>query len=418
MRRSILKLLLVLLLAGVIGALIARDPGYVLMVWGDASLETSLWFALLMLLAGWLLWRMLALILSVLFGSRGSIEAWRHRRQERRVRQETTRGLLALIEGDWSRARKELDTAAAHMDEPLLLRLGAARAAHEMGDAAGRDDYLETARAGAPKAGLAIGITRAALDIDDGQWEQALATLLTLRKEVPRNAEVLRMLRQTYESLEDWQALAGLLPDLRRAGVMDEADSAALERRVWCAELHRAARVDAGRDGRQQALEQAWARIPKALRKDPMLLKAQVRELQDLNAHVAAEKLLRESLQSSWDDALVGLYGWVQGSDPAGQLAQAEAWLTARPNNPALLLTLGRLALRHHQWDKAREYLEASVAQRKTVEAEAELGRLLLHLGDSDAAARHLADSVRQMRTLLPELPLPEKPVLPEDRSL
>ncbi|MCC5888837.1 MAG: heme biosynthesis protein HemY [Gammaproteobacteria bacterium] len=411
MRGSILKLLLVLLTAGVAGALIAKDPGYVLMVWGDASLETSLWFAILLLFLGWLLWRMLAVSLGVLLGSRGSLAAWRHRRQERRTRQESTRGLLALLEGDWPRARKELDAAASHMEQPLLNQLGAARAAHGMGDAAGRDDYLEAARAGSPKAGLAIGITRAALELDDEQWEQALATLLKLRKEAPRNAEVLRMLRSTYEALEDWQALAGLLPDLRRAGVMDEADSAALERQVWCAELHRAARVDADRDGRQQALEQAFHRIPKALRKDPALLQAQVRELRGLNADAAAERLLRENLHSSWDDELISLYGWVQGGDPAAQLAEAEAWLTARPNNPALLLTLGRLAMRHHKWDKAREYLEASVAQHRTVEGEAELGRLLLHLGHHEAAARHFADSVRQMRTLLPELPLPEQPI-------
>lgn len=408
MRRSILTLLFVLLIAGVAGALIARDPGYVLVIWGDASLETSLWFALLLLVLGWLLWRMLALCLALLLGSRDSIEAWRHRRQERRVRQETTRGLLALIEGDWPRARKELDAAAGHMEQPLLHQLGAARAAHAMGDVAARDDYLAAARSGSPKAGLAVGITRAALEIDDQQWEQALATLLKLRKEAPRNAQVLRLLRDTYEALQDWQALAGLLPDLRRAGVMDAADSAALELKVWSAELHRAARIDAGREGRQQALEQAWQRIPKALRKDPALLQAQVRELRGLNADAAAEKLLREHLHASWDDELIGLYGWVKGGDPAAQLAEAEAWLSARPNNAALLLTLGRLAMRRQQWDKAREYFESSVAQRRTVEAEAELGRLLLHLGQHEAAARHLADSVRQMRTLLPELPLPE----------
>lgn len=408
MRRSVLKLLVVLLIAGAAGALIARDPGYVLMVWGDASLETSLWFAVILLLLVWLLWRMLAVLLTSLLGSRESIEAWRQRRQERRLRQGTTLGVVALIEGDWSRARKELDGAAAHLDDPLLLQLGAARAAQNMGDTAARDSYLEAARAGSPKARLAVGITRADLDMKDGQWEQALATLLTLRKEAPRNAEVLRMLQRTYEALEDWQALAGILPDLRRAGVMNEADSAALERQVWCAELHRAARVDAARDGRQHALEQAWNRIPKALRKDSALLQAQVRELGDLGADAAAEKLLRERLQSDFDDVLVERYGWVQGSDPASQLAEAEAWLADRPNNPALLLTLGRLSMRHHQWEKAREYLEASVAQQKTVAAEAELGRLLWHLGDHEAAARHLADSIRQMRTLLPELPLPE----------
>ncbi len=411
MRRVILKLLVVLLIAGVVGALIARDPGYVLMVWGDASLETSLGFAMLLLVIAWLLWRMLAVILGLLLSSRGSLEAWRHRRQERRVRQETTRGLLALIEGDWPRARKELDTAAGHMDQPLVNQLGAARAAHGMGDIAGRDGYLEAARTGSPEAGLAVGITRAALEMDDGQWEQALATLLRLRKENPRNAEVLRMLRTTYEAVEDWQSLAGILPDLRRAGVVDEADSETLERQVWSAELHRAARVDAGQDGRQRALQQAWSRIPKSLRKDPILLQVQVRELRTLGAETSAEQLLRESLQSRWDDDLIGLYGWVQGEDTAAQLAEAEAWLTARPNNPALLLALGRLAMRHHQWDKAREYLEASVAQHKTVEAEAELGRLLLHLGDHEAAARHLADSVRQMRRLLPELPYPDQPM-------
>ncbi|TVS10604.1 MAG: heme biosynthesis protein HemY [Gammaproteobacteria bacterium] len=409
MTRGIVILLLALAIAGGLGALIASDPGYVLVVWGNASLETSLWFGLILLAVLWLLLRTLFAILRAVGAGPGRLQAWQHRRQDRRARDETTKGLLALMEGDWARARKELDVAAALLDNPLVNQLGAARAAHELGDASGCERYLQEALAQNPKATLAVGITRAELQIADQHWEQALATLLSLRKEAPRNGQVLRMLRTVYEALQDWQALAGLLPDLRRAGVMGEEDAAVLERRVWRAELHRSARVDAGPEGRLAALEKAWSRVPKPLRREPELVEVQVRELRDLGAEEAAEELLRATLPSHWKDALVNLYGWVQGAEPETQLAEAEAWLSERPNNPTLLLTLGRLALRHHEWDKAREYLEASVGLRRSAEAEAELGRLLLHLGDHEAAARHFADALREFGIMLPDLPLPEQ---------
>ncbi len=411
MRQGTFKLLLLLVAAAVLGALIARDPGYVLLAWGNTSLETSIWFALLLVAVLWLLLRLVFAVLRGIGGSPRRFGAWRHRRKDRLAREETTHGLLALTEGDYARARKELDHAAKLLEDPLINQLAAARAAHELGDQPGCERYLQEALEGHPKATLAVGITRAELKIADRQWELALATLLELRKQAPRNRRVLGMLKAVYEALEDWEALAGLLPDLRRAGVMEEEDAGALERRVWRAELHRAARVDADSSGRVRALEQAWSHVPKALRQDPELLRVHVQELRDLGADEPAEALLRTALPKQWDDALVNLYGWVQGADPGAQLAEAESWLVGRPNDTTLLLTLGRLALRQRQWEKAREYFEASVAQQRGVEAEAELGRLLLHLGDYEAAASHLEKGARQQRVLLAEVPLPEVPL-------
>lgn len=408
MRQGTFKLLLLLIAAAVLGALIARDPGYLLLVWGNASLETSIWFALVLIAVLWLLLRLLFAVLRAIGGGPGRFEAWRHRRKDRLARAETTHGLLALTEGDWSRARKELDHAAGLLDDPLINQLAAARAAHELGDTPGCERYLQQALEGHPEARLAVGITRAELKIADRQWELALATLLELRRQAPRNRRVLIMLKTVYEALEDWQALAGLLPDLRRAGIMGEDDAGVLERRVWQAELHRAARVDDDSDGRLRTLEQAWSHVPKALRQEPELVRIQVQELRDLGAAHSAEELLRATLPKRWDDVLVNLYGWVEGVDPGAQLAEAESWLVGRPNDPTLLLTLGRLALRQRQWEKAREYFEASVAQQRSAEAEAELGRLLLHLGEYEAAASHLEKGARQQRTLLPELPQPE----------
>ena len=39
-------LLIVIIFAGILGTLIARDPGYILIVYQDYSLQTSLWVGL------------------------------------------------------------------------------------------------------------------------------------------------------------------------------------------------------------------------------------------------------------------------------------------------------------------------------------------------------------------------------------
>ena len=51
MKRSLIILLVVIVLAGYLGTLIARDPGYVLVTYDGYSLQTSLW-VLLGLLTG------------------------------------------------------------------------------------------------------------------------------------------------------------------------------------------------------------------------------------------------------------------------------------------------------------------------------------------------------------------------------
>jgi HemY protein len=86
----------------------------------------------------------------------------------------------------------------------------------------------------------------------------------------------------------------------------------------------------------------------------------------------------------------VDCYGVVD-ADLAGQLNTAEGWLKDRPDNAALLLALGRLAGRSEQWDKAREYLEASLRSNPDGGVYAELGHLCVRLGDAQRGAEYLA---------------------------
>ena len=410
MIRRIVTALLILLAAGWIGTLIARDPGYLLIAWDRFSLETSVWLGLLALVVFLLLLRGLLTLVAMLFGTRSGMRAWSHQRRKRRAQHQSTLGLLAIPEGDFDKARRILLRNAPEVQAPLINYLGAARAAHELGDYEDRDAQLQAALVSTPRATLAVGITQAELQIATRQWEQALATLLSLRKEAPRNSYVLRMLRATYEALEDWQALAALIPDLRHAQIIGEDEIEGLERRTWRSELRRAARIEAALDARIEAVEKTWSKMPKPLREDAELVGTHARELVALEADDAAETLLRSSLRHSWNDTLVRLYGRIASSQPDKQLVAAESWLSERPNSDALLLTLGRLCMRNQRWSKAREYLEASVRLHRSAEGFAELGRLCAHLGEPEQANRYFEDGLRLQRDLLPDLPLPAAP--------
>lgn len=400
--RMLLGVVLVLLLAGWVGTLIARDPGYVLIAWDHWSLETSIWFALLLVVAGLLVLRGLLLLLGILFGSRRGLRDWNRRRLGRRAQRQTTRGLLALAEGDFERACRILERSAQRVETPLINHLGAARAAHEQGDMENRDRFLQRALDSTPRATLAVGITQAELQVSGQQWEQALATLLTLHREAPRNTHVLRMLRTTYEVLEDWSGLLELIPDLKRAGLVSGDEVEALERRTWSAELQRAARIQAPVEERLQSLEQAAERIPRRLRRDPELVESHARALLELGADERAEALLRGTLRRTWHEPLVELYGRVAGTDPERQLVTARSWLSERPNSDVLLLALGRLTLRAGNRTRAREYLEASVRLHRSAAAHAELGRLHALLGEHEKASECFLEGLRMQPERVP----------------
>lgn len=121
-----------------------------------------------------------------------------------------------------------------------------------------------------------------------------------------------------------------------------------------------------------QPLTQRWQNVPSALRGDPAVVAGYAAQLLRLGAEEEAEEVLRHALKQGFDATLVRLYGQVRGRDPAKQLQAAEGWLKEHPDDPGLLLTLGRLCLVNKLWGKAREYLEASLSFQRSAETCAE----------------------------------------------
>src|SRR5262245_19593089 len=161
MRRILIYFVLALVVGGAIGTLMTRDPGYVLLTYAGTSLETSLWFALSMLIALYFLLRLIVRIGAGLVRGGAGLQSWQENRRARNARERTVRGLLLAGAGDWSGARKTLATVAGQADVPLVNYLVAARAANELGDTRDRDALLQKAVESTPDSALTVACAQA-----------------------------------------------------------------------------------------------------------------------------------------------------------------------------------------------------------------------------------------------------------------
>ena len=232
MRIWLLFLLITLIVGLLIGTVFNIDSGYVLMSWDVFTLETSLWFFLLILAAASAAVYLLIRSSLLIIGSDWRFNEWRRQRRSIRARRQTTRGFLALAQGQWRRAERQLRTSAEASDTPLINYLAAARAAYEQGKPDATDELLKAASQSTKGSELAVGITQVQLLQSRGQNEQALAVLLRLRQQNPKHAYVLKLLVKTYQDLEDWVALNDLLPTVKRASKIPADKLKQLEERV------------------------------------------------------------------------------------------------------------------------------------------------------------------------------------------
>lgn len=351
------------------------DPGYVVINFRGYVVEMSVpvlaGFAVALVLAVWL-------IRKIIIAPRRLGEA-AGRYRSARSGQKMTRGMIAVAEGNLSRGEKMLGRAASTSDSPLFNYLQAARAAHLQGRDDRRDEWLRLAYKETPEAANAVLLTQAEFQLDRGQNEQALATLRRLEEDSKDHAHALALMGRLYFKLEDWDALAKVLPRLRKNTQIKPETLDTWNVRVLKEALDKAADAE--------VLDQTWKGVARKLRSDVTLLEAYYRGLMRVGLHDRAEKELAAALRSDWRSPLARLFGLVEATDTSKQLKRAEGWLKNHGEDPDLLLAAARLCLRNELWGKARSYLETVLSMRPTPEAYQEYGVLLTQMGEADAAA-------------------------------
>ena len=335
-----------------------KGAGYVLVKYGDYSIETTLAFGIIVVAVAAVLIRYIFKFLMGVWHIPRAVKNQSQGRRFNKSRKLLTQGLVDLAEGRYDQAETRLVKMVDYSESPLLHYLAAARAAQLQGRYEERDRYLKAAHEARPDAEVAIGVTQAELQLAHQQTEESLATLTHLRSIAPRHDHVLRLLARVYLELEDWTSLIEILPEIRKKKLLSEHLLKTMETKTYQGVLDAAS-------GNQQALEKAWSKIPKTAHTDANLVVHYV----NLSNQVASqnnntEQLIVKSLVHHWDDRLIDAYGLFEANNANAQLKQAEKWLNDYGQNEYLLLALGRICIRAKLWGKAQSYLEASIGAR------------------------------------------------------
>lgn len=365
---------LLILIVVVLGAIlfVKEDPGFLLVKYGDYSLETSLAFGIIAVAIIALLIHFLFKIILGIWHIPLSVKRQSQNRRYTKSRKLLNQGLIDLAEGRFAQAENNLIKLVDYSENPLLHYLAAARAAQQQGKYDQRDNYLKAAHEAKPEAEIAIGVTQAELQLSHHQSEQALATLTHLRSIAPRHDYLIRLIAKVHYQLEDWRALAELLPDIRKKKLFKEDRLKVMEIVAYKGFLSISADTD-----NQSRLDAAWDKVPKIAQADADILIHCVNLYNKANWQLAhAEQLLVKSLDQQWHDGLIETYGELSAKDSTNQLKQAEKWLADYGENENLLLALGRICIRAKLWGKAQGYLEASIGVNATPAACFALGEL------------------------------------------
>jgi len=367
--KRIIICFLALLFSVWLGIIMYRNPGYILVSYQGWSVETTLWFAVVVLSVLFLLFYILLRFSSGVNSITVRLKRWVINRRKHKARAQTILGLYNFVEGNWALAEKKLIRGAKYSDMPLINYLAAAFMAQRQHALARRDNYLFTAQKADADHPIVVGLMQARLQIFNQQWEEALATLQQLHQLRPKNAFVLQLLKQACLELKDWVGLKILLPDLRKRRAFSIEEINQLELKVY-SELLLVGRTN-------NTIEAKWDELPGYLQKHPAIVAIYVEYLLANKECEEAEAILKMVLRKVLDERLLELYATLPSSNPIKKVARAEGWLKENPENPALLLCLGRICKQQKLWGKARQYLEKSACLMKAPAVYLELGQIM-----------------------------------------
>lgn len=337
---------------------VASDPGYVLVALHGYSVETTLVVAVAALvIAAILLWLLANLV-------RLPGRYWR-RRQRHSARECLARGLVALHEGRWQRAEKLLRRAARDEQQRLPALLAAARAAQQRGDDEASTSLLAQAAQDHDPVSVALLAARQHHNRGDAAAITRLFDAEPIAVLPPRALDLyLGALCDTGRAGE----AVNLLPTLHASQIHGSVAMLQREAEIIASALQQARDLE--------TLEALWNGLSRRQRAHPVIVASYARRALALDAAEAGIRAIEKALRRQWSSELVDIYGLLPRGDKHSPLKMAEAWLVEHPDDPQLLVTLGRLCRKEQIWGKAEEYLDRAVELGAGSAAWEELGHL------------------------------------------
>ena len=374
--KLVLWTLFLLLLIGLGVNFLLEDNGYVLVQFLEYSLETSLPIFGLILVAAYLLIRLIA----VVWNSPSILKQRLAAKKIEKSNQRILDGLKLIGTGEFAKAEKKIKSAVNDVDGSVLSYLMAAEASHKDGNPESSKDWFERAKRQFPEIETYINLYAAKLMIESKNYDAALQSINTTLKDEPSNPIALKLLSQVCYETSDWKSLTH-----KAKTVLGQTGSnLKLEQCFSEAFIHQARAVS----GDEQELKNLWNKLPSAIENMPSILAVRLESIMAHGQHDSAEKELRKVIPKTWNHRLIKLYAKLDTPDLATLSKRIDRWLVDRPRDANLWLAASQLAKRDELWTQAKQFLERSIENKETSLAYNELGLILLELGQEDEAIK------------------------------
>lgn len=368
------------LIVGLVVLAVRASAGYVQIVLPPHRIELSLVLVAAALLAAFALGYLCLRLILAMVGMPRQVREYRQARRQRKGHEALTGALHDYFSGRFARAEKAAASAIDLGEQPGLAAMLAARAAHELRAPDRRDAYLAKGAAHLPNDDTLKIITEADMLLEQRRAADALGVLQAMPQ---KHTAGLRLELKALQLTKDWEKSLAVIDQLEKRKVYDAAQARELRCHALAEHLKRCATDP-------DSLQDAWRKVPEALRRDTRLVRTVAEGYAALQAGGRAAEWIERSLEQTWDSELAGLYADCAGNDKLRPIERAERWLAAHPGDAALLLTLGRLCAAQGLWGKAQSYLDASIAVEATHGAHVAAAQLHDKLGNSEAAQRHI----------------------------
>lgn len=344
-----------------VGTQFSGQQGYVLISIANKTIEMSVTTMAIFVIA----------LLAALFGleylfkkliyASSTTWNWFSVRKLKRSRRYTNEGIIKLLEGDWKGAEKKVTRWANHHDMPLLCYLVASQAAHEQGNTAERDKYIELASQ-QDDSRLAVELTKAKQQISESNYEAAFDTLSNLKGSHPNNTAVLGLLKATYIQLKLWQPLLELTPKLVKNKLMTADDQRDLEQKAQCGLLH-----DVAQQQGSEGLISHWNKLSRKQKQSSHLVSCFVKQLIARKADSEAFTVIKENIAKNGSNELYMLLPELNLADHHPVVVMLERAISKDSNNAEAHSALAQFYLREQKWAEAQSHFEKALALRSNV---------------------------------------------------
>ncbi|KWU00087.1 heme biosynthesis protein HemY [Vibrio toranzoniae] len=344
-----------------VGTQFSGQQGYVLISIANKTIEMSVTTMAIFVIA--LLAALFALeyLFKKLIYASSTTWNWFSVRKLKRSRRYTNEGIIKLLEGDWKGAEKKVTRWANHHDMPLLCYLVASQAAHEQGNTAERDKYIELASQQDDSL-LAVELTKAKQQISESNYEAAFDTLSNLKGSHPNNTAVLGLLKATYIQLKLWQPLLELTPKLVKNKLMTADDQRDLEQKAQCGLLH-----DVAQQQGSEGLISHWNKLSRKQKQSSHLVSCFVKQLIARRADSEAFTVIKENIAKNGSNELYMLLPELNLADHHPVVVMLERAISKDSNNAEAHSALAQFYLREQKWAEAQSHFEKALALRSNV---------------------------------------------------